>query len=85
MMDESKLVGLLDQIEQRCTRQREMLKEKHPEVFKDQNHLNTDSMERAYWHYGYSAALFDVLTLIRGASNPVPTPVFLTQPETGLA
>lgn len=32
-----------------------------PYVWADQKHLEEHSPERAYWHYGYRAALVDVL------------------------
>ena len=33
-------------------------------VKKEQAHLNKDSKERLYWHYGYLMALKDVLALL---------------------
>lgn len=37
------------------------LKERHPEVFADQTHLDEGTQERAYWHYGRLLALRDVI------------------------
>ena len=37
-----------------------------PYVSSDQKHLDADTPERAYWHYGYRAALLDVLRLTDG-------------------
>jgi hypothetical protein len=34
-----------------------------PYVVADQKHLDENTPERAYWHYGYKAALSDVLAL----------------------
>lgn len=44
-----------------------------PYIAADQKHLDEDTPERAYWHYGYRAALVDVLNLVPTASPP-PTP-----------
>ena len=35
-----------------------------PYVVADQKHLDENSPERAYWHYGYMVALRDVLRLL---------------------
>ena len=40
------------------------LERKHPECAKEQKHLNEGTVERAYWHYGYMAALRDALKLL---------------------
>jgi hypothetical protein len=34
-----------------------------PYITADQRHLDANTPERAYWHYGYQAALRDVLAL----------------------
>ncbi len=34
-----------------------------PDCFSKQKHLDKDSVERTYWHYGYLCALRDVLRL----------------------
>lgn len=47
---------------------RKWMAEETPYVTADQRHLDEHTPERAYWHYGYQAALSDVLTLIEGRS-----------------
>jgi len=36
-----------------------------------QNHLDNNSVERAYWHAGYGAALTDILNLLQQSSKTV--------------
>jgi hypothetical protein len=48
---------------------REWMAEEAPYVATDQRHLDEHTPERAYWHYGYQAALSDVLALIEGLSS----------------
>jgi hypothetical protein len=38
--------------------------ENAPECTVEQKHLEEGSRERAYWHYGYAAALRDVIELM---------------------
>lgn len=38
-------------------------------VLCEQRHLDADSPERAYWHYGYLMALRDMLAIISGRSR----------------
>jgi hypothetical protein len=45
---------------------REWMAEECPYVTADQKHLDANTPERAYWHYGYQAALGDVLALLEG-------------------
>jgi hypothetical protein len=45
---------------------REWMAEEAPYVTVDQRHLDEHTFERAYWHYGYQAALGDVLALLEG-------------------
>jgi hypothetical protein len=45
---------------------REWMAEEAPYVTIDQRHLDEHTPERAYWHYGYQAALGDVLALLEG-------------------
>lgn len=45
---------------------REWLADQAPYVTGDQRHLDANTPERAYWHYGYQAALGDVLALLEG-------------------
>lgn len=42
---------------------------KHPDIPLGQKHLDEDTDERAYWHYGYLIALKDIQKLIREADN----------------
>ena len=53
---------MLDKITKRADKLNEWLKETG--VKKEQAHLNKDSKERLYWHYGYFVALKDVLALL---------------------
>ena len=46
------------------------VKSNAPHCVIDQNHLNEGSQERAYWHYGYLAALKDVMRLLTDQENP---------------
>lgn len=48
---------------------REWMVDEAPYVTVDQRHLDANTPERAYWHYGYQAALGDVLALIEGRSS----------------
>jgi len=60
-----RLREIVRKITLRRTHQREWLKETCPYVFADQKHLDASTPERAYWHYGYQAALGDVLRWAR--------------------
>lgn len=48
----------------RCIR--EWMAEEAPYVAVDQRHLDANTPERSYWHYGYQAALGDVLAMLEG-------------------
>ena len=48
---------------------REWMADEAPYVTVDQRHLDEHTTERAYWHYGYQAALSDILALIEGRSS----------------
>lgn len=56
---------LEERITARRDGQKEWLIENAPYCFVDQKHLDENSPERAYWHYGYQAALGDVLDLMK--------------------
>ena len=43
----------------------EWLRENAPYCFADQSHLDANTVERAYWHYGYLVALKDVRRLLQ--------------------
>lgn len=60
----------LEWMAKRCDGQCEWLIENHPEVFGEQKHCNPGTVERAYWHSGYSVALMDVLNLL-GIPRPL--------------
>ena len=48
---------------------REWIADEAPYIVADQRHLDENTLERAYWHYGYEAALADVLALVDGCVN----------------
>lgn len=48
---------------------REWMADNAPYVAADQRHLDANTPERAYWHYGYRTALKDVLDLIEGRTS----------------
>jgi hypothetical protein len=48
---------------------RKWMADEAPYVTADQRHLDENTPERAYWHYGYQAALSDVLRLIERTTN----------------
>ena len=52
----------------------EWIKEFAPYIAADQKHLDENTPERAYWHYGYRAALVDVLNLPTATPSPLPAP-----------
>lgn len=52
-----------DPIEKRMTELREWLLKKAPDCFERQLHLDEGSSEQVYWHYGYLAALNDLVNL----------------------
>ena len=55
----------LDKMQARADGQGEWLKENCPYVVADQKHLDANTPERAYWHFGYRAALLDAIKLIQ--------------------
>jgi hypothetical protein len=44
----------------------EWLENEAPYVQFDQHHLDAGTIEQAYWHLGYRAALQDVLAMLKG-------------------
>jgi hypothetical protein len=52
---------LLDDIQSRMRAIQDWLSDAAPYAAADQKHLDENTPERAYWHYGYLAALTDVL------------------------
>jgi len=59
----------LSMIEQRRDTIREWLDEEAPYAAADQKNLDAHTPERAYWHFGYQAALSDVLGLFTTADE----------------
>lgn len=45
------------------------LSENAPECSKEQAHLDENTRERVYWHYGYAVAVRDVLALLIGNAS----------------
>lgn len=50
-------------IAERAETIREWIADECPMILADQKHLDANSEQRAYWHYGYLAALQDVLKI----------------------
>lgn len=48
---------------------RAWLDEEAPYTAHDQKHLDVNTPERAYWHYGYQTALADVIEMLRAAGQ----------------
>lgn len=48
---------------------REWIADEAPYIVADQHHLDANTPERAYWHYGYQAALRDVLALMERSTE----------------
>lgn len=48
---------------------RDWLDEEAPYTVVDQKHLDAHTPERAYWHYGYQAALTDVIDMLTTAGQ----------------
>lgn len=60
------LVTKWPKFEDRYRGLRAWLKQNHPEVFADQKHCDEGASERAYWHYGYMAAINDLVRAMTG-------------------
>ncbi len=58
-----------DELEKRAYQISKWLRVNHPEIRREQRHLDEGTKERAYWHYGYQAALRDVLTALKLANG----------------
>ena len=54
----------IEELRQRRDGIRQWLEDEAPYTVADQRHLDLHTPERAYWHYGYQAALTDILELI---------------------
>lgn len=62
-------IKIESKVRDRVARLEERLKRDCPECFTEQKHLDSRTIERNYWHYGYLCALRDVLRLIIGSPN----------------
>jgi hypothetical protein len=65
MADRSKLLLL----EERRADIQAWLDVEAPFAAADQKHLDADTAERAYWHYGYQAALADIIELLSSSGQ----------------
>lgn len=63
--------SLRERLERRQLEIVEWLRENAPNVDVEQKHLDAESAERAYWHYGYAAALKDIQNCLPGKKDPV--------------
>lgn len=52
-------------IENRVESLTEWLNDKGKDIVKDQKHLDANTPEQIYWHFGYLMALKDVVKLIK--------------------
>jgi hypothetical protein len=62
---------------------REWIADEAPYITADQRHLDANTPERAYWHYGYQAALGDALAFIERSSQGTPRPDTSNSPRSG--
>lgn len=53
----------IEKLQDRAAEIGRWLSETAPFVTADQKHLDENTSERAYWHYGYRAALLDVIRM----------------------
>ena len=53
-------------IESRINELEDWLSANAPDCGREQKHLVVGSPERAYWHYGYTVAIRDVMKLLTG-------------------
>jgi len=58
-----------DAIRRRIIQLESWLREQGIDVQAEQAHLNKDSRERLYWHYGYLMGLRDVINALRRESS----------------
>jgi hypothetical protein len=58
------MVAFIDILKKRADLLEQWLEDNHPECKKLQEHLDLNTPERAYWHYGYMAALNDVVAYV---------------------
>lgn len=60
---------IVEQLQERKDDLEQWLSEHAPGCGRAQAHLDADTPERAYWHYGYAVALRDVLALLTGSAS----------------
>lgn len=58
-------------LEQRARDTAEWLKRNGRECFDEQKHLDQNTQERIYWHYGYLIAIRDVIRFLTGEVSPI--------------
>lgn len=56
---------MIDKFQERADGIGKWLNDNAPYCFADQKHLDENTPERAYWHYGYRAALIDVMKQLK--------------------
>lgn len=61
--------GIASTIRTRMDGIREWIADEAPYIVADQRHLDANTPERAYWHYGYQAAIRDVLALMERSTE----------------
>jgi len=61
---------IVSAIQTRLKNIREWTAEAAPYATVDQRHLDSNTPERAYWHFGYETALQDILKLAGQCSSP---------------
>jgi hypothetical protein len=61
--------GIVSTIQSRMEGIRQWMADEAPYIAADQRHLDANTPERAYWHYGYQTALRDVLALIERSTE----------------
>ena len=54
---------LIKLLRERAAHVAEWLQKESPQCFAEQRHLDANSPERVYWHFGYLSALNDILEL----------------------
>lgn len=54
----------MEKIDERLKNIEGWMADNAPYVIADQKHLDANSPEQAYWHYGYMVALRDILKLL---------------------
>ncbi|MFT3724573.1 MAG: hypothetical protein QM773_13425 [Hyphomonadaceae bacterium] len=65
------MTPLADRLEQRLDAILQWLEQNAPEAREEQRHLDANTTERAYWHYGYAAALQDIRNCLPGKNEQV--------------